>query len=313
MFSVRTVLGDVAPADLGVTYLHEHLIIDHPLVADRFPHISLPSVGEAVGEVMRCARAGVGAMVDAMPCAAGRNVLKLAEVSRRTGVSVVASTGLHTAKYYPGTPWATAASPDALADLFVADVTDGVDRFDYTGPVVDRTPHRAGIVKVAMASADPSDAERRLFEAAALTHARTGCPILTHCEDGEGGLTQVELLASHGVDLEKVVLSHTDKVADPGYHRDLLATGVNLEYDQLLRRTQPTVGLLQAMIDEGHLPRLMVGTDGARRSLWTELGGSPGLAGLITTLAHHFPPDARHTLFVDNPARFLAFYDPIAP
>ena len=25
--AIRTVLGDVAPADLGITYIHEHLII----------------------------------------------------------------------------------------------------------------------------------------------------------------------------------------------------------------------------------------------------------------------------------------------
>ncbi|MPZ51439.1 MAG: hypothetical protein GEU79_01675 [Acidimicrobiia bacterium] len=140
MTSIRTVLGDIEPDQLGVTYLHEHLIIDHPLVADRFPHISLPSVDEAVGEVARCADAGVRAMVDAMPCASGRNVLKLAEVSRRTGVSVIAATGLHTPKYYAGAPWVFEASADALAELFIADITGGIDHFDYTGPVV-RAPH----------------------------------------------------------------------------------------------------------------------------------------------------------------------------
>ena len=48
---VRTVLGDIAAKDLGVTYAHEHLIIDSPLVADRWPHIHLPSADEAVAEM----------------------------------------------------------------------------------------------------------------------------------------------------------------------------------------------------------------------------------------------------------------------
>lgn len=307
MSAIRTVLGDIAPDDLGVTYLHEHLIIDHPLVVDRFPHISLPSVDEAVGEVGRCAVAGVGAMVDAMPCAAGRNVVKLVEVSRRTGVSIVASTGLHTTKYYAGAPWATSASPEVLAELFVADLIEGIDRYDYTGPVVDRTGHRAGIVKVATAGEQPSDVERCLFEAAVIAHERTGCPIITHCEDGRGGLSQVSLLEDRGVDPSRVVLSHTDKVPDRGYHRELLSTGVNLEYDQILRDEAPTIRLLEAMIDDGRLSQLMLGTDGARRSLWTELGGSPGLAHLPTIIHPHFPDDIRHTLLVENPARFLRF------
>lgn len=311
MTAVRTVLDDVAPGDLGATYLHEHLIIDHPVVVDRFPHISLPSVDEAVGEVRRCAEAGVGAMVDTMPCASGRNVLKLADVSRRTGVAVVSVTGLHTAKYYAAAPWAREAPAKQLADLFVADITEGIDRYDYTGPVVDRTGHRAGLIKVATTGERPDAREERLLEAAAIAHQRTGCPVLTHCEDGLGARAQVEALASLGVDLSRVVLSHTDKVRDPAYHRDLLGSGVNLEYDQTLRqdpaRDRWTLALLEQMAGEGYLPQLMVGTDGARRSLWVELGGSPGLAALVRRIDDAFDPDTRRALLVDNPARFLAF------
>ncbi|HEX7099480.1 MAG TPA: aryldialkylphosphatase [Acidimicrobiia bacterium] len=309
MSQVRTVLGDIDPTELGATYLHEHLIIDHPLVEDRFPHIHLPSAEDAIGEVRRCRAAGVGAMVDAMPCASGRNVLKLAEVSRATGVHVVAATGLHTAKYYAAAPWATALSPAALADLFTADIEEGIDRFDYTGPVVERTPHRAGIIKVATTGESPNDAERRLFEAAAITHHRTGAPVLTHCEEGRGALAQVELLSGLGVEPTRVVMSHTDKVRDLGYHRDLLETGVNVEYDQVLRQTEDTwtLDLIETMAAEGRLSQIMAGTDGARRTLWTELGGSPGLAHLIEALQSRLDPKACRAVLVDNPARLLAF------
>ena len=85
-----------------------------------------------------------------------------------------------------------------------------------------------------------------------------------------------------GVDPGRVALSHTDKVDDPGYHRELLATGVNLVYDQCLRRPAATIGLLVAMLAAGHAGRLMLGTDGARRSMWSSLGGHPGLASLLT-------------------------------
>lgn len=308
---VRTVLGDVAPDGLGVTFVHEHLIIDHPLVVDRFPHISLPSVDEAVGEVGRCAAAGVGTMVDVMPCAAGRNVIKLVEVSRRSGVSIVAATGLHTAKYYAGAPWAMNSSPDRLAELFIADLTMGIDRYDYTGPIVDPTEHRAGILKMATAGEVPTAAESRLIEAVAMAHDSTGSPIVTHCEEGRGGLAQVEALTALGIDPARVVLSHADKVADPSYHRDLLSTGVNLEYDQILRQDpdedRGTIWLLGEMIEAGFVAQLMLGTDGARRSLWSELGGSPGLAHLVTALEDSFDAEVRHTLFVVNPAHFLIF------
>lgn len=311
MTAVRTVLGDVAPGDLGATYMHEHLIIDHPLVVDRFPHISLPSVEEAVGEVARCVAAGVAAMVDTMPCAAGRNAVKLAEVSRRTGMAVITVTGLHTARYYAAAPWAGELPAETLAELFVADIEEGIDRFDYTGPVVDRTGYRAGVVKAATTGERPTAAEARLLEAVAMVHHRTGCPVLTHCEEGKGAPAQIETLAGHGVDPGRVVLSHTDKIRDPVYHRDLLASGVNLEYDQALRQDpaedRGTLELLEKMAEEGYLSQLMVGTDGARRSLWAELGGAPGLAELVRRIEAAFDRETTGALLVDNPARFLAF------
>jgi phosphotriesterase-related protein len=312
---VRTVLGDIAPDDLGVTYLHEHLIIDSPLVADRLPHIHLPSVDEAVAEVAPCAAAGAIALVDAMPCASGRHVERLAAVSERSGLHVIATTGLHTEKYYPHHRWALEASADVLAGLFTADIEDGIDRFDYTGPAIERTGHRAGILKIATSGSTITARDRSLFEAAAITHQRTGVPILTHCEEGVGAPEQLALLAEFGVPLTRVVLSHTDKIADPGLHKELLSSGVNLEYDQALRQATDgapaTAGLLAEMIAAGFLGQLMLGTDGARRTLWTTLGGTPGLAWLLTGFtavleSRGIDAKARHQLLVANPARFLA-------
>lgn len=311
---VRTVLEDVAPEALGVTYLHEHLIIDSPLVAEQLPHIHLPSADEAMAEVELCAAAGAGTMVDTMPAGSGRDPVRLAEVSRRTGVRVVAVTGLHTEKYYVGQPWAQDATADQLTELFIADIADGMDRFDHRGPAVERTGHRAGLIKAVTQGEGLTDRDRRLFAAAAESHRRTGAPILTHCEEGVGALQQLELLRDLEVPLHRVVLSHTDKVPEPGLHRELLSSGVNLEYDQALRQAgddEPaTARLVIQMIEAGFLDQLMLGTDGARRSLWSSLGGAPGLAWLLTGFAEVLEAvgvDAasRRTLLVTNPARFL--------
>lgn len=312
---VRTVLGDIDPDALGATYMHEHLIIDSPVVEDRMPEIHLPSVDEACAEVERCRSAALDAVVDAMPAAAGRDVVRLAEISEATRLHIVATTGLHTTRWYPGRRWTMDAPVSVLAGLFIADIEEGVDRYDYTGPVIDRTEHRAGIIKVATMG-DITDRDRRLFAAAAEAHRRTGAPILTHCETGVGGVEQVEILGELGVRLDRVVLSHTDKVLDAGYHRDLLASGVNLVYDQALRQASQeekgTAWLLAEMIAAGHADQLMLGTDGARRSMWATLGGAPGLDWLLTGFTTALEDRGidimmRNRLFVTNPARFLSF------
>ena len=77
---VRTVLGDIPADQLGVTYMHEHLIIDSAIVSQGFPHIYLPSEFEAIEETRLCKSAGVQTMVDCMPTGSGRSAVKLAAI-----------------------------------------------------------------------------------------------------------------------------------------------------------------------------------------------------------------------------------------
>jgi 5-phospho-D-xylono-1,4-lactonase len=315
MSVVRTVLGDVSTTDLGTVYAHEHLVLDSPLIAAAFPHILLDDVEAAVAEVSACRAAGVTTLVDAMPCSAGRDVLRLAEIAQRTGTHIVAATGLHHERYYGPRHWTGRLTAEELANLFVADLVTGVDAFDYTGPIVRRTAHRAGLIKVATGGAAVSGRDRLLIDAAGLAHARTGAPVLTHCEHGTGGLEQVAALAQAGVPADAVILSHVDKVTDVGYHRELASSGAWLEYDQALRTAgQPepaTVVLIRTLESEQLAGRILLGTDGARRTLWTAFTGGPGLAWL----ARDFPgvlraagvsDDTVRALFTANPARALA-------
>ncbi len=93
MSFIRTVLGDIDPADLGVTYSHEHLVIDGGRPIQLFPDFRLDSVEDAVAELAPAKALGLRAVVDAMPADCGRNATKLAAVSRASGIHVVAPTG----------------------------------------------------------------------------------------------------------------------------------------------------------------------------------------------------------------------------
>lgn len=314
MTFVRTVLGDVAPSELGVTYSHEHLFIGSSRAVDRVPHILLDDVDAMVRELAGPAELGLRSVIDGMPADAGRDVLALAEISRRTGLHVVAPTGLHHERYYGHGHWSERIGVDELAELFVADVTDGIDAFDYAAPIVRRTEHRAGVIKIAGSHGGPSARDRRVFEAAAIAHARTGAPILTHCEHGTGALEQIRLLGELGVAAARVTLSHTDKVVDAGYHREVASTGAFLEYDQSLRGDGPdgTLRLMGAAVADGLGGQIVLGHDAARRSYLRVYGGSPGLSWLLgdfsaLMLARGIAQVDIDGFFVANPARAFAF------
>ena len=315
MTFVRTVLGDIEPAGMGVTYAHEHLVIDGGRPVEMSADFLLADVDRLADELRAAAAVGLHTAIDAMPADCGRNPAKLAELSHRSGVQLVAATGLHHAKFYGPSHWSLRASEDELADLFAADIDAGIDERDYSGPIVRRTTIRAGIVKVGGSEAGPSDRDRPIFRAAAATHARTGVPVHTHCEAGTGALEQVRLLVDAGVPAFRITLSHVDKVVDRGYHRDLLGTGAFAVYDQAFRwrdRDNGTLQLLEWMAEDGLLGQVMLGMDAARQGYYAAFGGRPGLPYLLREFSAAMDErgvDAatRRRLFVDNPARAFAF------
>ncbi len=311
---IRTVLGDIEPSALGVCYAHEHLIIDPSVATMSYPAFQLESVENGVKELSDFHAIGGRAMVDSMPCDAGRNVLKLAEISEKSGVHILCPTGVHLAIYYDPKHWGNRYSAEQMAKLFIADVEEGIDVHDYGGPIVERTTHRAGLVKIATGGKGITERAGRIFEAAAITHCTTGAPILTHCEQGEEAPAQAALLKEHGVDLSHVVLSHTDRKPDPVYHREVLSTGVCVEYDSCFRwKTDhnPSLDLLVELIDE--FPnQIMLGMDAARPAYWKSYGGEPGLNFLLTTFTEMMKErglgeDQWRRIFVDNPAKAYDF------
>jgi predicted metal-dependent phosphotriesterase family hydrolase len=312
---VRTVLGDIDAAALGVTYAHEHLVIAGGRPVQMFPDFLLADVDKAVAELAPAQELGLRSVVDAMPADCGRDATLLAEISRRSGVNVIAPTGLHHERYYHDRHWSVQLSADEIADLFVADIEDGIDALDYASPTVKRTEYRAGIIKVAGSTDGPSQRDQRIFEAAAMAQVRTGCPILTHCEAGTGALEQIALLTKHGAEPDHILLSHVDKIADRAYQRDIAATGAGVEYDQAFRWQDAPNGTLQLLewaAEDDALDGITLGLDAARQGYWSQFGGAPGWAYLLDGFAvqmreRGLGDEQQRSLFVDNPRAVLGF------
>ena len=314
MSFVRTVLGDIAPEKLGVCDAHEHVIIDPSFTTHTNPDFLLDDVERAVAEVVAFRAAGGRAIVDSMPCDCGRNVRKLAAVASRTGVHLVCPTGLHLAKYYDPGHWGNRYREAELAELFIAEIEFGIDARDCGGPLVERTAHRAGVIKIASGRTWTAR-EEKVFAAAARAHRETGCPILTHTEQGELALEQVECLREAGVALEHVCLSHTDRKPDVAYHREILASGVRVEFDSAFRwraeQGNPTRDLVLALMAE--FPnQIMLGMDAARRQYWRSYGGGPGLDFLLTFFATQLraaglTEEQWRKIFVGTPAATFSF------
>ena len=283
---VRTVLSDIAPESMGLTYAHEHIIIEESFPTVHNPEFLLNDVDKVSQELQTVYQGGGRTMVDTMPANCGRNVLKLAEVSRRSGIHIIAPTGIHLERYYPPHHWRYHYSEDQLTRLFIADVEEGIDRYDYAGPILERTPHRAGMIKLATGDEKITPHQEMIFRAVVNTHRETGVPILTHTNYGLQALEQALLFDKLGADLRHVVLSHLDRRVDVDYHREVLQTGARLEYDSTFRwkpeQENGTYLLLKALLPD-YSAQITVGMDAAKHTYWRSYGGEPGLDFLLTT------------------------------
>ena len=120
---IRTVLGDVSAAELGVCDAHDHLFFRSAQLAGQ----ELDDVDAAVAELRAFAALGGQAVVQWTPFGLGRRADLLAGVSRAGGVAVIAATGLHQAAHYHDQAMVRDALP-RLAELFTEELTTGMQR-----------------------------------------------------------------------------------------------------------------------------------------------------------------------------------------
>jgi predicted metal-dependent phosphotriesterase family hydrolase len=310
----RTVLGDKPTSEMGLTYSHEHIIIEDSYVTAAHPEFLLNDIDKISEELKNFYKASGRTVVDTMPTNCGRNILKSVEVSRLSGVNIIVPTGIHLEIYYPQNHWRYSYTEDQLSQLFIADIENGIDQFDYSGPFIQRTIHRAGLLKLATGN-DPIDKhQEKIFRAVVNAHLETGAPILTHTNFGNQALEQAKLFKKLGANLEHVVLSHVDRAKEINYNKAVLDIGVRVEYDSAFRwkATEPnyTLNLLEHLLPE-YPDQITLGMDMAKNAYWKSYGGGPGLNYLIETIPTFLKSkgleDHYKKLFFENPKRLYAF------
>ena len=95
---INTVTGAIPVSQLGVTLMHEHLVIAYPgWESDTLnpPASREDFLAVCVDKVQQMQEVGVQSMLDPCPSDLGRDVTLAAEVAARTGFNIVCATGLY--------------------------------------------------------------------------------------------------------------------------------------------------------------------------------------------------------------------------
>jgi phosphotriesterase-related protein len=312
---INSVLGEIAPAELGATDCHDHLFITGGRAVELEPDFLLADTAAATAEAASVLAAGGKAVLDCMPLGVGRDIDRLVRVSRETGLTVMAVSGFHRDAFYAADHWARSTDVDTLTGMIVSEATDGMGRSGYHPPGSDRSPARPAAITAATSGLAPTPLEATLLTAVGRAAAATGLPVITHTESVPGARWQLETLDALGVPAERVILSHMDRHAEPAELVEICRTGATVCLDwmgRLDRRPDEVIVRLAAgLVEAGLGDRVVLGQDLARRQYWRAYGGGPGMANLFDTVvpmlsAHGLGAADIDTILVQTPRRILA-------
>lgn len=309
MSTIHTVTGEIDPAELGVTYCHEHMLCYAPpsmLASSGGDDLILADEDLSAAELELFKQAGGGAIVDLTCLEYGREALGLRRLSERTGIKIIAATGHIMEGYWSGVVDITGRTDAELVDEMIKDITDGVDGTDV----------RAGVIKVGSSKNKITADEERMMRAAVVAQRETGAPISTHTSAGTMAPQQIEIFQDAKADMEHLIIGHMDRNLIWDEHIAVARSGAYMGYDCISKEHyQPDslrVEFVKRMIDEGFGNRICFSGDLARRSYLTSYGGGPGLTYILWRFVPWLVQDGVSREAIDgflrtNPASLYAF------
>jgi phosphotriesterase-related protein len=324
MATVNTVTGEISPNDLGLTLMHEHFFFGYPgyqgdHTLGPFDRDAIIATGVQVAEAAKAH--GVKTIVDATPNDCGRDAEMLREISEKSEVQIVCSTG-----YYYEAEGAPAyfkfrqglgTAEGEIEEMMMTEISSGIGTSGI----------KPGVIKLASSKDEISDYEAMFFRVGAKAQKEHGIPIITHTQEGTMAPEQAAMLIAEGADPNHVMIGHMDGNTDPAYHRETLSHGVNIAFDRF--GVQGIVGMpmdderykvvLDLLSDEENTSRMMLSHDTVNVWLGRPLVLPEALGPLLANwhITHVFDnviphlkesgisEDRIETMMVENPRRLF--------
>ncbi|MEF8811654.1 MAG: twin-arginine translocation signal domain-containing protein, partial [Bacteroidales bacterium] len=222
--TIMTVTGPISLSEAGTFLTHEHVLSRFGMEPAEPPVYEEQQVySEVVPYLKYLKTLGIQTIADCTTAYFGRDAGILKELSKRSGMNIVANTGFYGAaddRYVPS--FVDSTSPEKLAEKWIAEFNDGIE-----GSV------KPGFIKTAIDSGGMSKTDQKLVEAAAITSKETGLSIAVHTGGNlEGARKEMDIFRHHGVNLNSWIWVHAQG-ADTGATVDAARKGAWISIDDL--------------------------------------------------------------------------------
>lgn len=303
---ITTVTGPIERADLGLTLMHEHVLVDFigadKVSASRYDADAVFT--KVLPHLQQVKALGGASLVECTPAYLGRDPKLLARLAKASGLHILTNTGYYGARkhmFLP--PHAFTETAEQTAARWIREHEQGIDG----------TGIKPAFMKIGMDAGPLSEVNAKMVRAAAITHKATSLPIAAHTGDGVAAFEELDLIEQAGAPLSAFIWVHAQGEKDQARHVKAAARGAWVEFDGIGEKSVDRhVTLVMHMKAAGHLDRVLVSHDAG----WYRVGEPEGGEFRpFDTLFTKFVPalkaagateaDVRQ-LLVDNPRRALS-------
>lgn len=305
---IETVKGKIKPDEMGLTLIHEHVLVDfigadstgyHRWDKDSVVQVLIPYLEEVKSR-------GVVSIVECTPSYLGKDPVLLQKLSELSGIQFITNTGYYGAvegKYLPA--YAFSASARELARLWIEEFNQGIEG----------TGVYPGFIKISVnEGAQLSDMDKKLVQAAAITHKETGLLIVSHTGPWATAKAQIEVLEEEGVDPKNFVWVHAQAEKDFDNYLKAAEVGVWISLDGIVWDVEGHLERVVFAKEKGFLDRVLLSHDAGWYSPGEPGGGDfKGFTALFDELIpllkeKGFTQKELDLMLIANPAKAFSIH-----
>ena len=214
----RTVLGEISESELGVVLAHEHICcyfeyFYNMLQSDYLDKEKL--IHKSAEHLLYMKdKYDLATIIDCTPVNIGRDIDLLKQVSKRSGINIICSSGF----YY-------------TEEIVLRDVSE---EFISKAVLLDIQKSNAGSIKFAVEDKEMNPLSGKIFSALCTVQKESGLPFVIHTNGkNENGRMVLEEVLAKGVKSSAVTIGHLSDSDDMDYVTEILKSGCYVGFDRI--------------------------------------------------------------------------------
>ncbi|PZX55637.1 phosphotriesterase family protein [Algoriphagus chordae] len=252
---VNTVTGSIPIDSMGLTLIHEHMLVDF-IGADSVSPARYDQeevIAKVLPYLLEVKKYGVKTIFDCTPSYLAKDPVLLRKLSEQSGIQLITNTGFYGAvggKYLPD--FAFEETAEEQANRWIEEFENGIGD----------TGIKPGFIKISVNEESPlRDMDAKLVKAAGITHQKTGLQIASHTGTWATAKQEVEILQEMGIDPSAFVWVHAQAEEDFENYLEAAKTGVWISLDGIGWSVDEYVARLLFAKENGFLDQVLISHD----------------------------------------------------